>query len=209
MVITKEQLPATEDPLRRADFTFGPAAGLRKRVTRAARFYFGLLGLFVVSVTMSLALVALAPAVGLRWTSVVITSGSMSPPISIGDVVVASPQDGRGLGLGTVVVFSDPARRGLLTDRIESINADGSYVTRGDANRQPDSTPLRPEQVVGVGSFIVPLIGLPLVWYWAGAWAELAFWAVGTLLALWLARYALLQKYDPRAQPEESSDVPS
>jgi len=209
VVITKEQRPATEDPLHRADFTFGPAAGLRKRVTRAARFYFGLLGLFVVSVTMSLALVALAPAVGLGWTSVVITSGSMPPPISIGDVVVASPHDGRGLGLGTVVVFSDPARPGLLTDRIESINADGSYVTRGDANRQPDSTPLRPEQVVGTGRLLVPYIGLPLIWYWAGAWAELAFWAVGTLLALWLARYALLQKYDPRAQPEESGDVPS
>ncbi len=66
MVITKEQRPATEGPLRRADFAFGPAAGLRKRVTRAARFLLSLLGLLVVYVTMSLALVALAPAVGLR-----------------------------------------------------------------------------------------------------------------------------------------------
>ena len=192
--------------MRRADFTFGPAAGLRKRVTRAARFYFGLLGLFVVYVTMSLALVAIAPAIGLGWTSAVITSGSMSPPIHIGDVVVASPHDGRGLYPGTVVVFSDPA--GFVTHRIESINPDGSYVTKGDAYRQPDSTPLPPEQVIGVGRLLVPLIGLPLVWYWAGAWAELAVWAVGMLLALWLARYALLQKYDPRAQPEESSHVP-
>ncbi len=80
-------------------------------------------------------------------------------------------------------------------------------MTVGDANRQPDSTLLRLEQVVGVGRMLVPLVGLPLVWYWAGAWGKLAVWAAGTLLALWLARYALLEKYDPRAQPEESGHV--
>ncbi len=154
---------------------------------------------------MSLALSAVAPAVGFGWTSVVITSGSMSPSFSIGDVVMASPHNGRDLAIGDVVVFSDPARTGLLTHRIESTNPDGSYVTKGDANPQPDSTPLRPEQVVGVGSFIVPLIGLPLVWYWAGAWAELAVWAVGMLIAFWLARYALVGKH-PRTQLEDSGD---
>ena len=198
----------TAEPLvvRRVDFTIRPGAGLRERVRRA-RFYLGLLGLFVVGyVTMSLALVAIAPAIGLGWTSAVLTSGSMSPLIRTGDVVVASPHDGRGLDPGTVVVFSDAA--GLVTHRIESTNPDGSYVTKGDANLQPDSTPLRPEQVVGVGKFIVPLIGLPLVWYWAGAWGKLAVWAAGMLLALWLARYALLEKYDPRAQAEEGGHVP-
>ena len=171
------------------------------------RFLLGLLGLLVVYVTMSLALSAVAPAVGLGWTSVVITSGSMSPSIRIGDVVMASPHDGRGLGAGTVVVFSDPARPGLLTHRIESVNPDGSYVTSGDANRLPDSTPLRPEQVVGVGRLLVPYIGLPLVWYWAGAWGELAVWVAGMLLALWLARYALLDKYHPRAQLEDGGHL--
>ncbi len=178
-----------------------PATALSSR-----RFLFGLLGLLVVYVTMSLALSAVAPAIGLGWTSVVITSGSMSPSFSIGDVVMASPHDGRGLGAGTVVVFSDPARPGLLTHRIESVNPDGSYLTKGDANRQPDSTPLRPEQVVGVGRLLVPYIGLPLVWYWAGAWGELAVWVAGMMLALWLALYALLEKYHPRAQREGGGD---
>ena len=198
--VTAEQLG-----FRRAELTIKWAAGRRERITRATRFYFGLLGLFVVYVTMLLALSAVAPVTGLGWTSAVLTSGSMSPPIRTGDVVVASPHDGRGLAPGTVVVFSD--RAGLVTHRIESINPDGSYLTKGDANSQPDSTPLRPEQVIGVGRLLVPLIGLPLVWYWAGAWGELAVWAAGTLLALWLARYALLEKYDPRAQPEESEYV--
>jgi signal peptidase len=194
--------------VRRTDFAIGLAGGFRELVRRA-RFPLGLLGLFVVYVTMALALSAVAPAVGLGWTSVVITSGSMSPSIGVGDVVVASSHNGRGLGPGTVVIFNDPARSGLLTHRIESVNPDGSYVTYGDANRQPDSTPLRPEQVVGVGRLLIPYIGLPLMWYWAGAWGELAFWAIGTLLALWLARYAFLPKLEEPVQSEESGHVPA
>ena len=191
----------------RAHVTIRPAGGFRERVA-GARYPLGLLGLFVVYVTMSLSLSAVAPAVGLGWTSVVITSGSMAPSIGVGDVVVASPHNGQGLGQGTVVVFFDPARLGLVTHRIESVNPDGSYVTYGDANRDPDSTPLRPEQIVGVGRILVPFLGLPMTWYWAGAWGKLAFWTTGILLALWLARYAFLPKSGPPAQPEESGHVP-
>ena len=198
---------ADAPPRARAQGSAAPRANSPPASARPSRrFLFGLLGLLVVYVTMSLALSAVAPAVGFGWTSVVITSGSMSPSFSIGDVVMASPHDGRGLGAGTVVVFSDPARPGLLTHRIESVNPDGSYVTKGDANREPDSTPLRPEQVVGVGRLLVPYIGLPLVWYWAGAWGELAVWVAGMMLALWLALYALLEKYHQRAQLEGGGD---
>ena len=197
----RRALPSWAQPSRAAELD-APSAGENRApgaAPRFRRFLLSLLGLLVVYVTMSLALSAVAPALGFGWTSVVITSGSMSPPFRIGDVVVASPHDGRGLAPGTVVVFSDPTRSGLLTHRIESTNPDGSYVTKGDANLRPDSTPLRPEQVVGVGRFIVPLIGLPLVWYWAGAWGELTFWLAGMLVALWLARLALLEKYYPQA----------
>ncbi len=201
--------PSWAQPSKAAELD-APSAGENREPAAAppfGRFVLSLLGLLVVYVTMSLALSAVAPAVGLGWTSVVITSGSMSPLFSIGDVVVASPHDGRGMTPGTVVVFSDPARPGLLTHRIESTNPDGSYVTKGDANPQPDSTPLRPEQVVGVGKFIVPLIGLPLVWYWAGAWGELAVWLAGMLVALWLARHALLEKFHPQAQLDDGGHL--
>lgn len=178
-----------------------PVAGVRESVTKVARFSLGLLGLFVVYVTMWLGVWAVASAAILGWTSVVLTSGSMSPSINTGDVVVTSPSDGQELAPGTVVVFPD--RAGLVTHRIVGVSPDGSYVTRGDAAPQSDPAPLRPEDVVGVGRLLVPLIGLPLVWYWTGAWGKLALWAVGTVLALWLARYALLERYDPWAQPEE------
>lgn len=201
-------LTSEKSAAHRPDIAVESAPRLRKKVARATRFSFGLVGLFVVYVTVSLAVFVVVPAVGLGWTSVVITSGSMSPTIGYGDVVIASPSEGKGLLAGTVVVFSDPARLGLVTHRIESINPDGSYVTGGDANSQPDSTPLHPEQVVGVARLVVPFSGLPLVWYWTGAWAKLTIWMASTLLALWLAHYVVVEKHGPTARREENGNVP-
>ena len=174
----------------------GDVPRLRERITVRVRFYFGLVGLFATYAVLFLATWAVLPAFIPGWQSVVITSGSMSPSIRTGDVVVVTPSDGQGLSPGSVVVISDPAVSGLVTHRIVSVNPDGSYGTRGDANAQPDSTALRPDQVVGVGRLRVPFIGLPLVWYRTGAWEKLALWATGTLLVLWAARYVLLDGYE-------------
>lgn len=174
----------------------------RDQIATSILFYIGLVGLSATYAVLFLAAWAVVPAFIPGWQSVVITSGSMSPSIRTGDVVVVKPSDGQGLSPGSVVVISDPAASGLVTHRIVSINPDGSYGTRGDANTQPDSTALRPDQVVGVGRLRVPFIGLPLVWYRTGAWEELALWATGTLLALWVARYVLLDVYEPWARPE-------
>ncbi len=181
---------------------------LREPVAVRVRFYFGLVGLFAAYLTLFLAAWAVLPALLPGWQSVVITSGSMSPSIRTGDVVVVKPSDGLGLSPGNVVVISDPAASGLVTHRIVSINPDGSYRTRGDANAQPDSATLHPDQVVGVGRLRVPFIGLPLVWYQTGAWEKLALWATVTLLALWVTRYVLLDGYEPWARREEKDHGP-
>ncbi len=162
-----------------------------------ARFYFGLAGLFISLTVVWLTLWAILPAVGLGWSSVVITSGSMTPSVAAGDVIVAAPHDGHGLGPGTVVVFRDAGRPGLVTHRIVAVNEEGTYQTKGDANRIGDSTPLTPQQVVGVGRIMVPLVGLPALWAWTDAWFSFGIWAVVMIVAIWSARFALLDKYDP------------
>ena len=96
------------------------------------------------------------------WRAVVITSGSMTPAIHRGDVVVARPHPGDSLKPGTVVVFRE-ADGALVIHRIAAVNRDGTYRSRGDANALPDSTPLRSEQVVGVGRLLVPRIGAPIL----------------------------------------------
>lgn len=153
-------------------------------------FYLGLVGLFVTYVILFLTAWAVLPSVVPGWRSVVITSGSMAPSIQTGDVVVATPSNGQELMPGTVVLISDPAQPGLITHRIIAVNADGSYQTGGDANVGADSTPVLPEHVIAVGRLLVPHAGLPLAWYWDGAWLKVAVWGLFVVSSLWVARYA-------------------
>ncbi len=122
------------------------------------------------------------PAVGFGWSPVVITSGSMEPLIRPGDVVLTSdPQV--TVAPGTVITFEDPARQGsLTTHRVVSVQDDGAYRTRGDANRAADSTPVPPEAVVGVGRLLVPMVGLPLLWL-SGGLLLFVIWLGVTLAA--------------------------
>ena len=115
------------------------------------------------------------------WRATVVTSGSMSPSIDTGDIVVTSPYDGRILGPGTIAVFED-GLGGQVAHRIVGVNPDGTYVTRGDANDAIDSSPLKPEQVVGVGRMLVPFVGLPLVWIDKQVW-EPFLWGIAVLSA--------------------------
>ena len=165
--------------------------------TRSVRYILGLFGIFVVSVAIAGALWMTIPAMVPGWTSVVMSSDSMAPAIQRGDVVIAAPTGGVGLGQGTVVVFEDPEGSGLVTHRIVGLNADATYRTRGDANPAPDSTPLRAEQIVGVGRMLVPLAGLPIEWLSTRSWLPLAAWFVVLVASLSVARYAVLDRYDP------------
>lgn len=157
----------------------------------------GLLALFAVTTTLWLMMWAVAPAMLLGWNPVVLTSGSMSPGLRTGDIVVADPHDGEGLEPGAVVVFDDPTRPGYVTHRIVALTPDGAYVTRGDANPRIDSTPLAPDQVVGVGRLYVPLVGLPMVWLWRGAWLQVALATLLLAGAIWGCSWGVLKRFDP------------
>ena len=199
--------PSPSDEFR-VDLTESAATGVRAEFTArpvrqapspalVARFMLGLVGLLVASAAILAAVWVTLPALVPGWESVVITSDSMAPSIREGDVVISRPSDGTGLGVGTVVIFDDPAGSGLVTHRIVGVNSDGTYDTRGDANAQPDSTPLGTGQVVGAGWILIPAAGLPVVWLSTGAWIKLAAWLLAISLSVWVARYGLLDRYDP------------
>lgn len=190
----------------RAGLTVEPDQSSASTVRRAALFLVGLAGLFVVSAGVTGALWATVPSLFPGWMSVVITSDSMAPSILSGDIVVAAPLRDVGLDVGTVVVFEDSTRPGLVTHRIVGANADGSYLTKGDANSQADSAPLHPDQVMGEGRLLVPLIGLPVMWLSARAWVNLILWIAAMGLAVVLAWYALAQEYDPWALRGEGTN---
>src|SRR5688500_11997523 len=169
-----------------------PGRDQRERNNAAA---LGILGLFIVGVAVWLAFAATLPSAVLRWRSVVITSGSMSPAIEPGDIVLAKPLKGRGIEPGSVILFQSPT--GAVTHRVVSIDRDGNYRTKGDSNAGVDSTPVSPAQVLGEARAVIPHAGLPALWWRTSQWAHLvamgfllavAWYAIGVAARIWRGR---------------------
>ena len=176
----------------------GPEARLAaSRSAAEARFYVGLVAVVALLVATTLALIALVPSLLPGWRSIGIVSGSMSPGIRPGDVIVVADHDGNGLGPGTVIVFGDPSASGLVTHRIVAVNQDGSYTTQGDANNAPDPHPVTATEIVGVGRLLVPYVGLPRVWLQGGNWHFLILLVAAAAVAIWYAQYAIDPRHDP------------
>lgn len=142
-----------------------------------ARMYLG--------VVVGLVAWSLLPLV-LQWQPTVAMSGSMAPAIQSGDVLVAQPLtvetvDEEALRIGQVPLAKDPSNPGqLITHRIVGYAEDG-YLTRGDANAQPDSAVLRPEDVIGIERLRIPFIGLPVHGMRTGDWLPVLTFAVLTV----------------------------
>lgn len=136
----------------------------------------------------------LIPTFVLGWTPLVVVSDSMRPLIRAGDVVLVDEPGGM-VGPGTVIAFE--AGDDIVVHRVLRLDHDISYVTKGDANQGPDSTPVLSNQVVGRGRLLVPYLGMarvvPWVW-WMGlavlalalipAWRWGTGWSAGVILAL-------------------------
>lgn len=100
------------------------------------------------------------------WSSMVVTSGSMEPRLSPGDVVLVQPREGASLEPMDVITFvtEDGTR---VTHRIVDKGTDAggtSYVTKGDANEDPDPGVLDSRNVVGQVHYSVPRVGYLIAW---------------------------------------------
>ncbi len=173
------------------------------------RFWVGLTSVFAVSVVCTLALWATLVPTVIGWKPVSIVSGSMEPLIGMGDVVLAEPYEDQELEPGTVIVFEDQVWDGLMTHRIHSIDQQGSFITKGDANVRPDSTPVDRDAVVGVGRVLVPEIGWPAAWAAKGDKQSLVVLGAAWLLTLYAARWGALERYDPWARQMARGPVKS
>ena len=88
----------------------------------------------------------------------VVSSGSMSPVISAGDIVVVRTGH-RSAFAGDVITFRGPAGP-LVTHRVVAVGAgpdgDPVYSTKGDANEDTDPTPVPLRNVIGTVDTVVP-----------------------------------------------------
>ncbi|MEE9297819.1 MAG: signal peptidase I [Acidimicrobiia bacterium] len=134
----------------------------------------------------ALATLAIAVAVPLAagWSTTTVMSDSMEPTISAGDVLAFADYDGSLLDVGTIIQFDDQIREdSTVTHRIVGVNADGTYQTKGDANRGSDSTQVPTGLIIGVGRMVSPYAGLPHYWLVTGQYVWLAAWILLTAAA--------------------------
>ena len=130
-------------------------------------------GLFSVVVTATVGLGVLSwfshdgTASLLGHEVLIVRSGSMSPAFSTGDAVIIRRMNDRestALRTGDVVtVRSGSAPGQLVTHRIVAISGDSSsprmFTLKGDANGEPDPSPVSSDQVVGIVRRSVPRLG--------------------------------------------------
>jgi signal peptidase I len=144
-------------------------------------------------------LAAVAPQLG-GYRSFTVRSGSMTPAIETGDVVVTKSISPLSARVGDVVTFVDPEGTGkLFSHRVQSVRAVGdevAFVTRGDANTSTEHWRVPAAGSIGRVAYRIPKIGYALSWVDSGP-ARLALIAIPALLLLW---GALVRIWRP--QPE-------
>jgi signal peptidase I len=95
----------------------------------------------------------------------VVTSGSMEPVLSIGDMIYVKGVPPADIQVGDVITFKPPAtyiQGSLVTHRVIAVNFDSNEVyfkTQGDNNPSVDPWTVKSSDVVGVQKGMLPAIG--------------------------------------------------
>ncbi len=102
-----------------------------------------------------------------HYHAIVIASGSMTPMIRKGDVVVIEKSDGNfeDIKEGQVIAYKYDGI--VIVHRlVEKVKVEDEYYfyTKGDANETRDNYKITEDMVIGVVNIKVPYIGLPTVW---------------------------------------------
>lgn len=93
-----------------------------------------------------------------------VKSGSMTPTISIGSLILAKKEP--AYQKGDIITFTENSNETTTHRIIEIIkqNDSVSYRTKGDANKIPDSLIVTPEYIVGKVFASLPYAGIPILY---------------------------------------------
>lgn len=121
-------------------------------------------GFLLLLVIVGLFITVLVPEAVGADRSYVVLSDSMSPTIDAGGVVFVAEVSPTQVSAGDVITFQQPGggESNVVTHRVtEVVETDGQqrFRTKGDANEEPDSRLVRPNQLQGKVVFSVPLAG--------------------------------------------------
>jgi signal peptidase I len=147
-------------------------------------------------------LLAAALPMALGGTSMVVQSGSMTPAIRTGDVVVVRPIAPTEATVGDIVTFKDPAGSDrLLVHRVRAISRSGNdveVITKGDANSTQERWKVAADGTIGTVAYRVPALGFAVGWIGSPAGR------IGLVIlpALLLLVMLLMRIWRPRFDPE-------
>ena len=111
----------------------------------------------VILVILALAVVGMRVSGYMPFT---VSTESMTPSISPGDIVVVKKCDFDLLQTGDVITFVKNEQGEIASHRIVSIDTEENLVrTKGDANKYEDINPVYAENIIGKVSFKIPFIG--------------------------------------------------
>jgi signal peptidase len=102
--------------------------------------------------------------------SYVVRSGSMSPAVDTGDVVVVEPIAPTEANVGDIVTFEDD-QGNLISHRARAIKEQGGQVlftTQGDANTSRENWKAPADGQIGRIVYRVPKLGFAVVWIQTG-----------------------------------------
>ena len=158
-----------------------PVDSKPSQVRSPRRWYLRALSTTVTILISLVAVLTVAIAIGSRTSAdgqrvvfgqpvMTIISGSMTPTIAVGDIVVDAPvtaAQASDFHVGQIISFrAAPGSPEIITHRIVAVRVqDGavSYITKGDANNSADSTPRPASDVIGLYRFPIPRGGYVLV----------------------------------------------
>lgn len=115
------------------------------------------------------ALLAAPPLVGHK--TMVVLSGSMTPTLDIGDVVIDRTISVMDVKVGDIITFRDPIhKKRTVTHRVRAMDVkDGTatFTTRGDANTSDETWKIPASGKIGRVALRIPKLGYALGWAWS------------------------------------------
>lgn len=168
---------------------------------------------FIVALQMVMFVVALAVA-GLMvvprllgWEIVTVLSGSMSPTYPVESVLAVEAVDPAAVRAGDVIAFRMEDDVLPVTHRVlavDQVNGRRQFVTKGDANEDPDPTPVPADAVRGRVVFGVPILGRLVRAVRSPAGFALLLVAPAAALTVEEVRSMLSQRRERRAEEQPS-----
>jgi len=140
----------------------GPAPGPIRTTLRAIA---GGLSIGVLLLVLGLGILVVGIPAAIGGVPLTILTGSMSPTLPPGTLVVVKPTPVEQIGIGDVLTFQlESGKPTLVTHRvvartIDSASGEMRFTTQGDANDTADADPVMPVQIKGTVWYAVPWLG--------------------------------------------------